>query len=64
MEPILSQLQPDQTLVTILAMIRFNNIVAYLLKTRTVETEKQPVLGNSRTQQCRNCHERRYDAYN
>jgi hypothetical protein len=27
------------------------NIVAYLLKERTVELEKQPLLGNSRTQQ-------------
>jgi hypothetical protein len=27
------------------------NIVANLLKTRTVEPEKQPLLGNARTQQ-------------
>jgi hypothetical protein len=27
------------------------NIMAYLLKARTVETEKQPLLGNARTQQ-------------
>jgi hypothetical protein len=27
------------------------NIVAYLLKAKTVEGEKQPLLGNARTQQ-------------
>jgi hypothetical protein len=28
----------------------YQNIVAYLLKARTVEAEKQPLLGNVRTQ--------------
>jgi hypothetical protein len=28
-----------------------NNIVAYFLKARTVHPEKQPLLGNARTQQ-------------
>jgi hypothetical protein len=28
-----------------------NDIVAYLLKARNVEAEKQPLLGNARTQQ-------------
>jgi hypothetical protein len=32
----------------------FYNAVTYSLKTRTVEPEKQPLLGNSRTQQCNN----------
>jgi hypothetical protein len=31
------------------------NIVAYLLKASTVEPEKQPLLGNARTQQWENC---------
>jgi hypothetical protein len=37
--------------------------VAYLLKARTVEVEKQPLLGNARTQQYRNCLDTRCDAY-
>jgi hypothetical protein len=37
--------------------------MAYLLKARTVEPEKQPLLGNARTQQQRNCHDTRCDAY-
>jgi hypothetical protein len=37
-------------------MTNMFNIVAYLLKARTVEPEKQPLLGNAHTQQ-RNCHE-------
>jgi hypothetical protein len=38
-------------------------IVAYLLKARTVELEKRPLLGNALTQQQRNCHDTKRDAY-
>jgi hypothetical protein len=37
--------------------------VAYLLKTRTVEPEKQLLLHNALTQQERNCHNMRCDIY-
>jgi hypothetical protein len=33
------------------------NIVAYLLKARSVEAEKQPLLGKARKQQQRRCHD-------
>jgi hypothetical protein len=36
---------------TNLPQIKMYYIVAYLLKARTVEQEKQPLLGNARTQQ-------------
>jgi hypothetical protein len=39
------------------------NAGPYLLKARNVEPEKQSLLGNARTQQQRNCHETRCDAY-
>jgi hypothetical protein len=39
------------------------HIVAYLLKARTMELEKQLLLGNARTQQWRNCHDKRCNVY-
>jgi hypothetical protein len=39
------------------------NTVAYLLQARTVEPEKQSLLGNARKQQYMNCHNTRCDAY-
>jgi hypothetical protein len=51
----------------LLAIHGFHNIldntVAYLVKARTVEPEKQPLLGNGRTQQYGNCHDKRCHAY-
>jgi hypothetical protein len=40
-----------------------NGIVTHLLRARTVEPEKQPLLGNARTQQKRNCHDTTCDVY-
>jgi hypothetical protein len=37
--------------------------MAYLLKERNVEPEKQPLLGNARMQQQRNCLDTGSDAY-
>lgn len=34
-----------------------HNILAHLLKARTVEVEKQPLLVNVRTQQLRKCYD-------
>jgi hypothetical protein len=37
--------------------------VVYLLKGRTLEPEKQPLLGNALMEQYRNCHDMGCDAY-
>jgi hypothetical protein len=47
----------------LVTLLRHFDIVAHFLKGRTVEPEKQPLLGNGRAQQYMNCHDSRCDAY-
>jgi hypothetical protein len=52
--------------IVMVSQIQFifsDRTVEYSLKASSVEAEKQPLLGNARTQQYRRCYDTRCDAY-